>query len=65
MWGDGDGVRSVRASDVIPRSAARSTRKPGHEVLPKTVKSTPAKLERLVKLGILTEADTGTFARQQ
>jgi hypothetical protein len=37
----------------------------GHEVLPKNVEGTRAKLKRLVKLGILTEADTGNFARKQ
>ncbi|GGZ52548.1 hypothetical protein [Streptomyces bluensis] len=31
----------------------------GHELLPKNVEGTHAKLKRLVKLGILTEADTG------
>jgi hypothetical protein len=36
----------------------------GHEVLPKNVEGTRAKLKRLVKLGILTEADTGNFARK-
>ncbi|MFD4416077.1 hypothetical protein, partial [Streptomyces sp. NPDC058476] len=30
----------------------------GHELLPKNVEGTRAKLKRLVKLGILTEADT-------
>ncbi|MEV5486106.1 MULTISPECIES: hypothetical protein [Streptomyces] len=37
----------------------------GHDVLPKNVEGTRAKLKRLVKLGILTEADTGNFARKQ
>lgn len=37
----------------------------GHESLPKNVEGTRAKLKRLVKLGILTEADTGNFARKQ
>ncbi|SEG85570.1 hypothetical protein SAMN05216223_11696 [Actinacidiphila yanglinensis] len=37
----------------------------GHELLPKYVEGTRAKLKRLVKLGILTEADTGNFARKQ
>ncbi|MFF8619377.1 hypothetical protein [Streptomyces sp. NPDC015350] len=36
-----------------------------HELLPKNVEGTRAKLKRLVKLGILTEADTGNFARKQ
>ncbi|MEV5989671.1 hypothetical protein AB0L85_32820 [Streptomyces sp. NPDC052051] len=36
-----------------------------HELLPKNIEGTRAKLKRLVKLGILTEADTGTFARNQ
>jgi hypothetical protein len=37
----------------------------GHELLPKNVEGTRAKLKRLVKLGILTKADTGNFARKQ
>ncbi|MEW1660345.1 hypothetical protein [Streptomyces sp. NPDC093707] len=37
----------------------------GHELLPKDVEGTRAKLKRLVKLGVLTEADTGSFARKQ
>lgn len=37
----------------------------GHEPLPKHIEGTRAKLKRLVKLGILTEADTGNFARKQ
>ncbi|WP_461111231.1 hypothetical protein [Streptomyces chlorus] len=36
-----------------------------HELLPKNIEGTRAKLKRLVKLGILTEIDTGNFARQQ
>ncbi|MEU6093067.1 hypothetical protein ABZ865_41210 [Streptomyces sp. NPDC047085] len=37
----------------------------GHQLLPKNVEGTRAKLKRLVKLGILIEADTGNFARKQ
>lgn len=37
----------------------------GHELLPKNVEGTRAKLKRLVKLDVLTEADTGSFARKQ
>ncbi|WP_326693717.1 MULTISPECIES: hypothetical protein [unclassified Streptomyces] len=36
----------------------------GHELLPKNVEGTRAKLKRLVRLGILIEADTGSFARK-
>lgn len=36
----------------------------GHEVLPKNVEGTRAKLKRLVRLGILIEAGTGSFARK-
>ncbi|MEV7618455.1 hypothetical protein [Streptomyces sp. NPDC089799] len=36
-----------------------------HELLPKSIEGTRAKLKRLVKLGILTEADTGSFTRKQ
>ncbi|MFE3830462.1 hypothetical protein [Streptomyces sp. NPDC059092] len=37
----------------------------GHELLPKSVEGTRAKLKRLVELGILTEADTGNLTRKQ
>lgn len=37
----------------------------GHELLPKNIEGTRAKLKRLVKLDILTEADTGSFTRKQ
>ncbi|MFI8423702.1 hypothetical protein [Streptomyces sp. NPDC085479] len=36
-----------------------------HELLPKNIEGTRAKLKRLVKLDILTEADTGSFTRKQ
>ncbi|WRZ87844.1 hypothetical protein OHB54_01370 [Streptomyces sp. NBC_01007] len=32
-----------------------------HELLPKNIEGTRAKLKHLVKLGILTETDTGSF----
>ncbi|MBT3160456.1 hypothetical protein KQH42_30095 [Streptomyces sp. CHA1] len=35
-----------------------------HEPLPKNIEGTRAKLKRLVKLGILTEIDTGSFTRK-
>ncbi|MFE9469259.1 hypothetical protein ACFYNW_37650 [Streptomyces virginiae] len=35
-----------------------------HELLPKNIEGTRAKLKRLVKLDILTEVDTGSFARK-
>lgn len=35
-----------------------------HDLLPKNIESTRAKLKRLVKLGILTEAGSGSFTRQ-
>ncbi|KOY55233.1 hypothetical protein [Streptomyces sp. XY332] len=35
------------------------------EPLPKNIEGTRAKLKRLVKLGILTGADTGIFTRKQ
>ncbi|WRZ92348.1 hypothetical protein OHB54_26770 [Streptomyces sp. NBC_01007] len=35
------------------------------EPLPKNIEGTRAKLKRLVTLGILTEVDTGSFARKQ
>ncbi|MFF0508870.1 hypothetical protein ACFYUH_35505 [Streptomyces fimicarius] len=37
----------------------------GHELQPKNVEGTRAKLKRLVKLGVLTEADVGSFTRKQ
>ncbi|MEU3051580.1 hypothetical protein ABZ705_34770 [Streptomyces sp. NPDC006984] len=36
-----------------------------HELLPKNIEGTRAKLKRLVKLGILTEVDVGSFTRNQ
>ncbi|MFG2858420.1 hypothetical protein ACGFZ9_49130 [Streptomyces mirabilis] len=36
-----------------------------HELLPKNIENTRAKLKRLVKLNILTEDDAGSFARKQ
>ncbi|MDX3225520.1 hypothetical protein [Streptomyces sp. ME19-01-6] len=36
-----------------------------HELLPKNIEGTRAKLKRLVKLNILTEGDAGSFARKQ
>ncbi|MFF4648334.1 hypothetical protein [Streptomyces sp. NPDC001389] len=36
-----------------------------HELLPKNIEGTRAKLKRLVKLDILTEADVGSFTRKQ
>ncbi|MER8226421.1 hypothetical protein ABTZ58_39245 [Streptomyces sp. NPDC094143] len=36
-----------------------------HELLPKNVAGIRAKPKHLVKLGILTESDTGDFARKQ
>lgn len=37
----------------------------GHEPLPKNIERTRAKLKRLVKLDVLTEAEPGTFTRKQ
>ncbi|WP_413754729.1 hypothetical protein [Streptomyces sp. MMBL 11-3] len=36
-----------------------------HELLPKNIEGTRAKLKRLVKLGVLTEVDVGSFTRKQ
>lgn len=36
-----------------------------NELLPKNIEGTRAKLKRLVELDVLTEADTGSFARKQ
>jgi hypothetical protein len=35
------------------------------ELLPKNIEGTRAKLEHLVKLGLVTEIDTGSFDRRQ
>ncbi|MFF5880000.1 hypothetical protein ACIQ9M_15845 [Streptomyces californicus] len=35
-----------------------------HELVPKNIEGTRAKLKRLVKLDILTEVDTGNFTRK-
>lgn len=37
----------------------------GHEPLPKSIEGTRAKLKRLVKLDVLTEADAGNFTSKQ
>ncbi|MFI6063525.1 hypothetical protein [Streptomyces sp. NPDC051286] len=37
----------------------------GHEQLPKNIEGTRAKLKRLVKLDVLTEADAGNFTRKR
>ncbi|WP_328782931.1 hypothetical protein OIE52_17875 [Streptomyces canus] len=37
----------------------------GHELLPKNIEGTRAKLKRLVRFDVLTEADTGSFSRKQ
>ncbi|MFG3352863.1 hypothetical protein [Streptomyces sp. NPDC048001] len=47
----------LRARDVCEALA--------HELLPKNIEGTRSKLKRLVKLGILTEADAGSFTRKQ
>ncbi|WP_405881091.1 hypothetical protein OG762_22315 [Streptomyces sp. NBC_01136] len=36
-----------------------------HELLPKNIEGTRAKLKRLVKLDVLTEVDTGSFTRKR
>jgi hypothetical protein len=36
-----------------------------HELLPKNIEGTRAKLKRLVKLDVLTEINTGSFTRNQ
>ncbi|MFH8477115.1 hypothetical protein [Streptomyces sp. NPDC018000] len=48
-----DATRPLRAKDVCQAL--------DHELLPKNIEGTRAKLKRLVKLGILPEADTGSF----
>ncbi|MFE2165405.1 hypothetical protein ACFXB3_10055 [Streptomyces sp. NPDC059447] len=36
----------------------------GHELLPKNIEGTRAKLKRLVRLDVLAEADTGNSTRK-
>ncbi|WP_281371472.1 hypothetical protein [Streptomyces abyssomicinicus] len=36
----------------------------GHELLPKNIEGTRAKLKRLVKLGLLAEAESGNFTME-
>ncbi|MFD4142808.1 hypothetical protein [Streptomyces sp. NPDC058572] len=36
-----------------------------HELLPKNIEGTRAKMKRLVKLDVLTEVDVGSFTRKQ
>ncbi|MEU2264743.1 hypothetical protein ABZ557_31775 [Streptomyces sp. NPDC019645] len=52
-----DATSPLRARDVCEAL--------DHELLPKNIEGTRAKLKRLVKLDILTEADTGSFTRKQ
>ncbi|MFE5033431.1 hypothetical protein [Streptomyces sp. NPDC056683] len=53
-----------QATTVLPR-AEDVCRPLGRDVLPKNIEGTRAKQKRPVKLGILTEADTGNFAGKQ
>ncbi|GLW04797.1 hypothetical protein AB0C86_41335 [Streptomyces lavendulae] len=48
-----DATSPLRARDVCEAL--------NHELLPKNIEGTRAKLKRLVKLGVLTEAETGSF----
>ncbi|MER5728928.1 hypothetical protein ABT084_11410 [Streptomyces sp. NPDC002138] len=52
-----EGAGPLRARDVCEAL--------DHELLPKNIEGTRAKLERLVKLDVLTEIDTGSFTRKQ
>ncbi|WP_331737008.1 hypothetical protein [Streptomyces sp. NBC_00211] len=52
-----EATRTLRARDVCEAL--------DHELLPKNIEGTRAKLKRLVKLDILTEADTGSFTKKQ
>ncbi|MEV5383614.1 hypothetical protein [Streptomyces sp. NPDC052721] len=52
-----DATGPLRARDVCETL--------GHELLPKNIEGTRAKLKRLLKLGILTEIDTGSFTKKQ
>ncbi|MDX6758752.1 hypothetical protein SIN09_04670 [Streptomyces sp. F8] len=48
-----------------PRRARHICEALDHELLPKNIEGIRAKLKRLVKLDILTEADTGNFTKKQ
>ncbi|TXS75732.1 hypothetical protein EAO76_13585 [Streptomyces sp. sk2.1] len=74
---DHDGLEPYSGLDAGERGhiiAQRFTNRPlrgrgvcralGHELLPKNVEGTRTKLKRLAKLDILTEVDTGNFARK-
>ncbi|MFF0630759.1 hypothetical protein [Streptomyces sp. NPDC004296] len=58
-------ILAVFNETTDPLRAKDICRALGHEVVPKNIEGTRAKLKRRVRLGILTEADTGCFARQQ
>lgn len=48
-----------------PLRAREVCQAPDHELLPKNIEGTRAKLKRPVKLDILAEVDTGSFTRKQ
>ncbi|MFD9303181.1 hypothetical protein ACFWCB_11000 [Streptomyces sp. NPDC060048] len=52
-----EGIGPLRARDVCEAL--------DHEVLPKNIEGTRAKLKRLVKLDVLTEIDASGFTRKQ
>ncbi|MGW0428368.1 hypothetical protein ACWDZZ_15180 [Streptomyces sp. NPDC002990] len=52
-----EGTGPLRARDVCEAL--------DHELLPKNIEGTRAKLKRLVKLGVLTEIDAGSLTRTQ
>lgn len=58
-------ILAVFNDDSGPLRAREVCEALDHALLPKNVEGTRAKLKRLVKLGILTEIDTGSFARKQ
>ncbi|MFD7475669.1 hypothetical protein ACFV8Z_26790 [Streptomyces sp. NPDC059837] len=58
-------TRPSSASPTGPLRAKDVSQAFGHDLLPKIAEGAWAELKRLVKLGNLTEADTGNFGRKQ
>ncbi|MEV6124642.1 hypothetical protein AB0M23_29735 [Streptomyces sp. NPDC052077] len=58
-------ILTVFNEDTGPLRAKDVCQALGNELLPKNVEGTRAKLKRLVKSGVLTEPDTGSFTRKQ
>lgn len=62
---DYPGILSAFNHATGPQRAKDVCEALGHELLPKNIEGTRAKLKRLVKLDVLTEVDVGSFTRKQ